>query len=75
MNVTLSIDDKVIKRARKAAESMGMTLNQAVRQFLDQLAGSRPADTDLREMEELSELSEGRSRGWRVNREEIHERP
>jgi len=75
MNVTLSIDDKVIKRARKAAEGMGMTLNQAVRQFLDQLAGGRPADTDLREMEELSELSEGRSRGWRFNREELHERP
>ncbi len=52
-----------------------MTLNQAVRQFLDQLAGGRPADTDLREMEELSELSEGRSRGWRFNREELHERP
>jgi len=54
---------------------MVMTLNQAVRQFLDQLAGSRPADTDRREMEELSELLEGRSRGWRMNREEIHERP
>ncbi len=75
MNVTLSIGDKVIKRARRAAESMVMTLNQAVRQFLDQLAGSRPADTDRREMEELSELLEGRSRGWRMNREEIHERP
>ena len=75
MNVTLSIDDKVIKRARKAAEGMGMTLNQAVREFLDRLAGSRPADSDLREIEELSELSKGRSRGWRFNREEIHERP
>lgn len=75
MNVTLSIDDKVVKRARKTAEGMGMTLNQAVREFLDRLAGGRPVDSDLREMEDLSELSEGRSHGWRFNREEIHERP
>jgi len=52
-----------------------MSLNQAVRRFLEELAGGDSADRDIAELTELSERSEGRSRGWRFNREEIHERP
>ena len=35
MNLTLSIDEKVAESARKAAQSMGKSLNQAVREYLD----------------------------------------
>jgi predicted HicB family RNase H-like nuclease len=35
MNLTLSVDPETVARARKAAESMGISLNQAVRQFLE----------------------------------------
>ncbi|OFV85684.1 MAG: MerR family transcriptional regulator [Acidobacteria bacterium RBG_16_70_10] len=75
MNLTLSVDERIVRKARKAAESMGMSLNQAVRRFLEELAGGDSADRDIAELTELSERSEGRSRGWRFNREEIHERP
>jgi hypothetical protein len=74
MNLTLSVDERVVQEARKAAESMGITLNQAVREFLEGLAGGRSAEDDVRELEELSARSRGDSHGWRFNRDEIHER-
>jgi antitoxin component of RelBE/YafQ-DinJ toxin-antitoxin module len=74
MNLTLSIDERVLRKARKAAQSMGISLNEAVRRFLEELAGGHSADDDIRELEALSAQSEGRSRGWRFNREEIHDR-
>jgi hypothetical protein len=54
---------------------MGMSLNQAVRRFLEELAGDDSAQRDLAELAELSARSGGRSRGWRFDRDEIHERP
>ena len=74
VNLTLAVDERVVKRARKAAESMGMSLNEAVRRFLDELAGADSAERDIAEIEALSKRSRGRSRGWRFNRDEIHER-
>ena len=74
MNLTLSIDERVLKKARKAAQSMGLSLNEAVRRFLEELAGGHSAEDDIREIDELSARSQGRSCGWRFNREEIHDR-
>ena len=53
---------------------MGLSLNQAVRQYLEQLAVKEGAEDDIREMENLSSMSNGHSRGWAFNRNEVHER-
>jgi hypothetical protein len=74
MNLTLSINEKILRRARRAAATMGMSLNQAVRRFLEDLAGDDSVDKDIAEMNNLSAGSGGRSRGWRLDRDEIHER-
>lgn len=74
MNLTLSVDKKIVEQARKAAESMGTSLNQVIRSFLEELAGGRVASKEIQELRELSARSQGRSRGWRFDREEIHER-
>jgi hypothetical protein len=74
MNLTLSIDERILRRARRVAASMGMSLNQAVRRFLEDLAGDDSVESDIAEMNNLSAGSGGRSRGWRLDREEIHER-
>jgi len=72
MNVTLSIDEQVVARARKKADSMGKSLNQLIRDYLQTLAGG---DDPERSIEELRRLSgRGHSRGWRFNRDEMHER-
>ena len=74
MNVTLSIDDNVIVRARHRAEAMGTSVNQLVRDYLRQLAGTSDLDADAAEFEKLSLATQGNSRGWKFDREQIHER-
>ena len=74
MNVTLSIDDEVIQEARRRAEAMGTSVNQLVREYLEQLVGKTDANSDAAEFERLSRLAQGDSRGWKFNREELHER-
>ena len=39
--MTLSIDDEVLARARRQAEAQGTSVNQLIRQYLEQLAGKR----------------------------------
>ena len=75
MNLTLSVDEKTVRKARTAAESLGLSLNQAIREFLEELAGGAAPEDDIHEMEELSARSAGRSKGWRFDRDEIHGRP
>jgi hypothetical protein len=53
---------------------MGMSLNEAVRRFLEDLGGDDSVDNDIAEMNNLSASSGGRSRGWRLDRDEIHAR-
>ena len=72
MNLTLSVDEQVVARARKKAAALGKSLNQLIRDYLQRLAG---VDDPERSIEEFKRLSgRGHSRGWRFNRDEIHER-
>ena len=72
LNVTLSIDEQTVIRARKKAEALGKSLNQLIRDYLAKLAGGDDPDRSIEEFERLS--GKGHSRGWRFNRDEIHER-
>ena len=74
MNLTLSIDDGLLRRARKRAEAMGKSLNQVVREYIEQLAGLDDARRDVEKLRRLSAQSRGRARGWRFNRDEVHAR-
>jgi len=73
MNVTLSIDEQLVARARKKADALGKSLNQLIRDYLQKLAGSDDPERSIKEFRKLS--GRGHSRGWRFNRNEIHERP
>jgi hypothetical protein len=74
MNITLSIEDEVIQEARRRAESMGTSVNQLIREYLAQFAGKTDPEADAAEFERLSRAAQGDSRGWKFNREELHER-
>jgi antitoxin component of RelBE/YafQ-DinJ toxin-antitoxin module len=74
MNITLSVDDEVIQQARRRAEAMGTSVNQLVREYLEQLAGKSDLKALANEYRELTRKAKGNSRGWKFNREEIHER-
>lgn len=72
MNITLSIDNKLAEDARKVASAMGKSLNQLVREHLEQLTRKQLAEDDFDEFKSLS--GQGDSRGWKFNRDELHER-
>jgi len=75
MNLTLSVDKRTVALARKTAEALGKSLNQAIRDFLEELAGNKPAEADIEELERLSASAQGGSRSWIFDRDELHERP
>jgi hypothetical protein len=74
VNVTLAVDERLILEARRRAEAMGTSVNQLVREYLEQLVGKGDANADATEFERLSRAAQGHSRGWKFNREELHER-
>ena len=75
MNVTLSVDDKVLERARELARRRGSTLNQLVRDYLQMLTSSQGPSAALAELEELWEEGRTGSGDWTWNREELQDRP
>jgi post-segregation antitoxin (ccd killing protein) len=72
MNITVSVDEQVAERARERATVMGKSLDQALQDYLHQLAGDDDLERDLEYLERNSGL--GDSKGWKFNREEIYER-
>ena len=74
MNLTLSVDEEVIRQARRHAEALGTSVNQLVHEYLERLAGKSDPAANAAEFECLSCLAQGDSRGWMFNREELHER-
>lgn len=74
-NVTLAIDDDLLRSARKVAIDRDTTVNQLVREFLDNLvrqaSGQEAAAERLLRMMDEKPLSVG-PRTW--GRDEIYER-
>ena len=74
MNITLSVDERVADEARKAAKAMGKSLNQAVRDYLEQLAGRQRIENEIVVFEQSARTTPGRLRGWRFDRDEANRR-
>ena len=72
MNITLSIDPSVAEQARKTASSMGKSLNQAVRDYLAQLAGVGQLADEVAAFEASALQSPGKLAGWKFDREEAN---
>ena len=71
LNITLSADEKNIKRARKAAQAMGKSLNQSVRDYLEQLAaGEEGLDAELEALRSMA--GRGNSGGQRISRDDLY---
>ena len=72
MNLTLSVDEQLVTRARKRADALGKSLNQLVRDYLQKLAGGDDPEETVAEFRRLS--GKGHSRGWKFDRDQIHRR-
>lgn len=77
MNVTLAIDDALVERARALAASRGTSLNQMIRELLEEATAATSPAALLAELEDLWETDAGRSsassRTW--TRDELYDRP
>ena len=75
MNVTLSIDGDLLKRAREAAKRRGTSLNQMIRDLLSEVTSDTDPRATVRELQELWAESQAGSQGRTWTREELHDRP
>lgn len=74
MNVTLSIDDEVLARSRELAIRRGTSLNQMIRDYLEEVSSDLSSEEILQELNALWESASGDSGGGQWTREELHER-
>lgn len=74
MNITLSVDERIAEEARKAAQAMGKSLNQAVRDYLEQLAGQQRIEAEIAAFQQSARATPGRLGGWRFDRDEANRR-
>ncbi len=72
MNITLSIDDELVERARDVARQQGTSLNALIRQYLEQLAGKRAGADLVRDLERQWKASTGRSGTGKTRREDAY---
>ncbi len=72
MNITFSIDENTLRKARQVAANMGKSLNELIREDLERLARQQQRDDGFKEFKELT--GQGDSRGWKFDRDELHER-
>ncbi|HOX38478.1 MAG TPA: DUF6364 family protein [Candidatus Brocadiia bacterium] len=75
-NVTLKIDDDILKTVRKIAVDRNTTLSALIREYLDSLVALDREDRrqTLRGLEKIWESSGGSVPVGRWTREELHER-
>lgn len=73
-NLTLSVDEKIIGRARDAAQAMGTSLNQLVREHIERLSGADQREADHDAFEARAIAGKGRLNGWKFDRDEANAR-
>ena len=75
VNVTLSADADLVRRAREYAAAHSTTLNQLVREHMEQLTGSLSREDAASEFERLARTCAGRSaEGYHFDRDSAHDR-
>jgi hypothetical protein len=73
MNVTISIDDALLEKARKLAEERGTSLQELLRDYLRSLVGDAPGHEVADELLELMRTRGGRSGGRGFVRDDAYE--
>lgn len=71
-NLTLSVDDELLRRGREYAARRGTSLNGLVRAYLESM--TRPTNAEVDAMMDRLRSSKGSSGGVRIQREDLYER-
>lgn len=74
-NLTITVDDEALRRARIRALEQGTSVNAVLRDFLEAYAGVRASqESAIRSILELSRSSEAQAGDRRWTRDQLHER-
>ena len=74
MNLTLSLDEQTLNRARVAAAAAGKSLNQMIREYIEELAGASDAEKTIAELSRLRGIGAGTAHGVKIRREDAYDR-
>jgi hypothetical protein len=72
MNITLSIDEQLVERAREKLRATGKTINQEIREHLEHMVGDDDLERDIEFLEKTAGLGNPEP-GWKWNREDTYE--
>ncbi len=74
-NLTITVDEALLKRARIRALEQGTSVNAVLRDYLESYAGlAAEREAATKAILELSEVAQSRHEGPRWTREELHQR-
>ena len=74
-NLTITVDEESLKKARIRALQEGTSVNALLRDFLDSYAGVRREQQEAADrIIALSRSSKSRRGGWKWAREDLHKR-
>jgi len=72
-NLTISIDEEVLKLARIKALKQGTSVNALLKDYLESYSGSRQIQKDsIKDLLTLSQNAQSRSNGNKWSRDELH---
>lgn len=75
MNITLSADEKLVKKAREYARKHGTTLNQMIRDYMEKVTGQLSPEEAAAEFRRIAMEHPGNpDPDWKFDRQEIHRR-
>ena len=75
-NLTIAVDDDVLKRARMRAVEQGTSVNAILRQHLESYAGGNAEQiAAMRRFVEFAKKSKAGSGGRKWRREDLYDRP
>jgi hypothetical protein len=72
VNLTLSIDEQLVERARAVAREQGTSLNALIRAYIESLAGEVSGEAVLEQFQQMWR-SPGNSGGKRFDRDAIYD--
>jgi hypothetical protein len=73
VNLTISVDDRIVARARKLAQSHGISLQDLIRKYLEGVVGRESPDSVADELLALMAEHGGHSDGQHIRREDAYE--
>ena len=73
MNLTISVDDNLLSKAREMAQRQGTSVQEVLRKHLEEYVGDRSREDVAKELVERLRNTAGRSGGRKIHRSEAYE--